>query len=241
MLKRRNQAMVSVIIPTHRGANLKPLFTSLELSTYRNFETIIVDEGLERSAQRNIGIDRAKGEYFLFLDSDMAVHPRLIEECVEIIKYCYGIYLPEKIMTKGLFAKIRNFERQFYTGTAVDCVRFVRAYRCPRFDEAMSGPEDSDWDRRILGSKMTATYPVYHFDNINLLGYCKKKAYYSKSMKEFAKKNQGDLVLNLHYRCWKIFTENGKWKKLLNPLTLGVIFILAVRGVIYFANTLSSK
>jgi glycosyltransferase involved in cell wall biosynthesis len=119
---------VSVIIPIRRNEDIGQVLLSLANSVYQDFEIIVVDEGLERSAQRNIGISRAKGEYLLVLDSDQCVSPGLIGECVEILKNGGdGVYIPEIIKTKGLFAYIRNWERQFYTATPIDVVRFVRA------------------------------------------------------------------------------------------------------------------
>ena len=232
--------LVSVIVPTHNGQDLRILLNSIKNSTYKNVEIIIVNEGLERSAQRNIGIKRAKGKYLLFLDSDMAVSKDLIEECVRLIKYYKALYCPEIIKTKGLFGKIRNFERQFYTGTAVDVVRFVKAYRCPKFDENMHGPEDTDWDRRVFGERYTTISPVYHYDNIGIKRYCQKKAYYTKSMNLFEQKNPNDKILNLKYRCFTIFTEDGKWKRLLQHpfLTLGIMFILLLRAFIYLPSKL---
>jgi hypothetical protein len=194
-------------------------------------ELIVVDEGKERSMQRNVGIDRATGGFLLFLDSDQEVSSTLIEECV--LRDC-AVYIPEIIIAKGIFGAIRKWERCFYTGTSVDVVRFVPK-GCPRFDETMSGPEDSDWDRRILDKRQISVSPLYHNDNISLLDYLKKKAYYIQSMKRFAEKWPKDKILNFKWRCWGVFMENGKWKlHFKHPfLSLGMFFIIFLRGLIY--------
>lgn len=232
--------LVSVIIPTiPNDPFIKDCVKSVNNSTYRPIDLIVVNEGKERSLQRNLGLSRARGQYLLILDADQRVSPELIEECVELMQVGYsGLYIPEIITTKGFFAKIRNFERSFFNGTAVDCVRFVRAYKCPRFDTELNGPEDSAFDREVNGLRTTTRNCLYHQDNIGLIQYFRKKAYYAKSMSKFAKKYPDDKCLNLTYRCFTIYTENGKWKKLLRHpiLTLGIIFILAIRGVIYYAN-----
>lgn len=233
--------LVSIIIPTHGKRDLSLVTQAINESSYKHVEIIIVNEGKERSAQRNIGIDRSKGKYLLFLDSDMMIHKSLITECVwtmERYSLYQGFYIPEIIKTKGLFGTIRNWERQFYTGTLIDVVRFVRACNCPKFDESMSGPEDTDWERRINGKKETSYFPYYHYEDINFISYFKKKAYYAKSMGEFQKKNPYDKILSFKYRCFDVFVENGKWIKFVsNPFfALCVLFTLFVRGIIYKLN-----
>jgi glycosyltransferase involved in cell wall biosynthesis len=197
-------------------------------------EIVVVDEGLERSEQRNIGIARAKGEYILFADSDWELHPRLIDECVAYMP-C-AVYIPEIIKTKGWFAKLRNWERQFYTGTVVDVVRFVKKENCPQFDIQQKGTEDSDWDRRIKGRRVIAHYPYYHRDNIGIISYFKKKVYYTQSIKRFIERNPNDKILDLRYRCFWIFIENGKWKKLFAKphYTFCLFWLLLIRGIIYW-------
>ncbi|MFH1317772.1 MAG: glycosyltransferase family 2 protein [Candidatus Omnitrophota bacterium] len=230
--------LVSVIVPNH-GRDLTRLVKSVNYSSYTKIELVIVDEGKERSAQRNIGINRARGEYLLFLDSDQEVSPKLIEECVILMRWNFAaVYIPEILIVSGIFGAIRKWERGFYTATVVDVVRFVRADRCPLFDLELNGPEDADFDRRIFGPRAVSTYPVYHNDNISLFHYLNKKAYYSKSMKKFAEKWPGDKCLNIRYRCFWIFIEKGKWKRILcrPDLFLGVIILLFLRGVVYYAR-----
>ena len=226
---------VSIIIPTHKP--IKPE-QCLALGEYKDIEVIIVCEGLERSAQRNIGIDRATGKYLMFVDSDQVITPALVEDCRRRIKWRGGLYIPEIIKTPGWFGRLRNWERQFYTGTAVDVVRFVRAYRCPRFDESLHGPEDSDWDRRIEGGKGISKLPIFHYDNVGVLSFFKKKAYYTKSMARFAKKWPNDKILKPGWRLWGVYTERGKWRILLrSPFRALVMFaMLFVRGVIYLCG-----
>lgn len=227
--------LVSIIIPIHTlDLVLKECLEAINYTTYKNYEILIINEGKERSEQRNIGIRKARGEYLLILDSDQLITPNLIKECVNKIGNHAGIYIPEKIVTKGFFGYLRNWERQFYTGTAIDVVRFVRR-DCPLFDETMSGPEDSDWDRRIKGTRTTSVNMLYHFDNIGFIKYLKKKAYYSKSMARFAEKNPNDKCLNFWWRCFGVFFEHGKWREVLKrpDLFICLMGLIFIRGVIY--------
>ena len=227
-----NSTKVSVIVPNH-GRNIDRLKLSIRMSTYDNVELIVVDEGKERSVQRNIGMERAKGDYFLFLDSDQEVSLTLIKECVKAMNYADAVYIPEIIISKGLFGYIRNWERSFYTGTPIDCVRFVKAKGCPQFDTTMSGPEDADWDRRVPGIRVISTSPLYHNDNISLINYLKKKAYYTKSMKHFSELWGNDQVLDRKWRCFGVFFS--QWKRVLKrpDLFIATMFILLLRGLIY--------
>ena len=225
----------SVIVPNH-GRDI----SALKASVPTWVEFIEVNMGLERSAQRNIGIKKAKGDVLFILDSDQILKPGTIEECLEVISMGYSaVYIPETIVGCRLFTRIRAFERRFLNYTAVDVPRCVLRRICPLFDETMSGPEDSDWANRIPGIFGRCVDGVmYHFDDIPFCEYIRKKAYYTKSMKRYKEKNPNDRCTNLKYRVWDVYTENGKWKKLLrHPLmAIGIIFILILRGVIYYAN-----
>jgi len=226
--------LISVIVPNHNRD-----ISKLKESLPESVELIEVNLGLERSEQRNLGIRKAKGQYLLILDSDQSIEQGLIDECVDLMMQGnYAVYIPEIIVVKSFFGKIRAFERTFYTGTAVDVPRFVDAQFCPEFNTELNGPEDAEWGSRIRGYKAISKHCLYHHDDISFWEYCKKKAYYSKSMKRYAELCPDDKCLNLKYRCWTVFTENGKWKELVKHpiLTMGIIFVLAIRGVIYYAN-----
>lgn len=229
---------VSVIVPNH-NRDISKLEDSLKKSTYLDWELLHINRGLERSEQRNIGINEANGDAFLILDSDQSVSPCLIKECVKLAKQGFSaVFIPEVIIADSFFGKIRNFERSFMNGTHVDVPRFVIKKACPLFDLTMSGPEDADWGQRIPGLKTISENVMYHHDDISFIEYCRKKAYYTKSMKRYIAKWPKDPCINLKYRCWTIFTENGKWKRLLKHpiLTLGIVFLLITRGVIFYAN-----
>ena len=236
--KRQPKDLVSIIVPKRRSENISALLECLRRQTYDEIEILVIDEGLERSYQRNIGIKRAKGKYLFILDSDQFPMPELIAECVEKMKTCDALYIPEKLMTKGWFNYVRDWERQFYTGTPIDCVRFVRSDGCKYFDVIQSGPEDADFDRRVKGIKGITKNYVCHYEKVGMVDFFKKKAYYARSMKRFEERNPGDKVLSFWWRCFGVFFENGKWKRVLRrpDLMLAVWTIIFVRGVIYLCQ-----
>lgn len=203
--------MKTTVICANHGRDTSVLRNSLPL----NVEYIEVDIGKERSVQRNIAIKQATGDILIWLDSDQFLGRGVVEECEALIRMGYtAVYIPEVIMAYSFFGKIRAFERTFYTGTAVDVPKAVNMKYCPLFDETMNGPEDADWGNKIKGLRAVSKNILYHNDDIDFFSYCKKKAYYTKSMKRYAQLNPNDKCLNLTYRCWTVFTERGKWKKL---------------------------
>ncbi len=228
---------VSVVVANH-GRDLSVLKASLP----KHVEFIEVSMGKERSFQRNFGIRQATGDIILWLDSDQSVSPYLISEIEDLMSAGFSaLYIPEVIIAKSFFGRIRAFEREFYTGTAVDVPRAVKRSICPLFDETLHGPEDADFGQvikrrsRLIG---TTERVLYHHDDISPIEYFKKKAYYAKSMKRYKEKWPNDKCLDANYRCWTVFVENGKWRKILRHplLSIGVFLIIAVRALIYLRN-----
>ena len=236
--------VVSIIIPIRRGENIIQTLACIWDSSAQHtlYEVIVVDEGKERSAQRNIGIRRAKGKYFMILDSDHLVTRGLIEECIWMMKEYDALYIPETMVGQDWFSRLRDYERWFYTSTPVDAVRFVRNKLCPLFDETMHGPEDSDWDRRVRGKRGVTQHYLRHNDQSTLWQYLKKKAYYAKSMAKYESKNKGDKIVSFWWRCFGVFIEKGKWKVFLrHPIkAMGVMMLVFLRGVIYLWAKLHS-
>lgn len=103
-------SMISIIIPTynHREA-LQKCFASIAAQTFKDYEVIVVDDGsidgtadairnfcppgggsnfefirLEPNrgapAARNIGLEKATGEYILFCDADVVMHPDMLQK-----------------------------------------------------------------------------------------------------------------------------------------------------------------
>ena len=98
--------LVSVIIPTRNSEKtIKKCLLSVKSQEYKNVETIVIDrdstdktksiawkysdkvlnKGPERSAQRNYGVQKAKGNFVLIVDSDMELSSLVIKEAVEKI------------------------------------------------------------------------------------------------------------------------------------------------------------
>ncbi len=265
--------LVSAIITTrNEGRNIEDCLQSIKHQTYHQdkIEIIVVDNnstdrtkevarkytdkvynfGPERSAQRNFGVKQAKGKYILYLDADMVLFKDVIEKCVErceVNDSIVALYIPERIIGEGFWIKVRDFERSFYTGTCIDCVRFVRRDKFLEiggFDESLTGPEDWDFDRRIrkVGKVDIIKSPIYHNEGeFNLRRYLEKKSYYCKSFDKYIQKwGKNDKIIKKQLGFWcryfGVFMENGKWKRLVKHprLTIGMYSLRFMVGIEYF-------
>lgn len=248
--------LVSVVIATRNEAsNIEKCLLSIKSQSYPSdeIEIIVIDnnssddtiriakkyaknvynKGPERSAQRNFGGKKANGKYILFLDADMILSKEVIEECVlkcENEKYS-ALYIPERIVGKGFWIKVRDFERTFYNTTCIDAVRFIETLKFLEiggFDLSLTGPEDWDFDRRIreISNVATINTPLYHNEGkFNLKKYLEKKDYYSRDIDIYIRKwgKQDPIVkkqLGMRYRLFDVFIEKGKWKRLITHLGL---------------------
>jgi glycosyltransferase involved in cell wall biosynthesis len=169
--------LVSVVVTTkNEERNIERCLQSIIEQTWKNIETIVVDNGStdetrtiarkytalvfelgpERSAQRNHGIiDRATGEFALFVDADMILSPQLVETCVHSMANdrIVALHIGEIVLGTSVLSRIRRFERSFYSGTVIDGVRFFKRkdfVAIGGFDTALhAGPEDWDLDLRF--------------------------------------------------------------------------------------------
>lgn len=170
------QELISVIITTkNEEKNIENCLKSIKLQTYKNIEIIVIDNNSsdntkkialkytdkvfdkwpERSAQRNHGIiDIAKWKYSMFVDADMILSPRLIQDCTNFISQnnYVALWISEIVLWRNFWSKVRRFERTFYDGTVIDWVRFFDRKKFIQiwgFDTTMSGPEDWDLDKKF--------------------------------------------------------------------------------------------
>ncbi len=294
-MEEEDRPVVSVVVTTkNEEKNIENCLKSIKSQTYprKKVEIIVVDNnstdktkeiakrftdkvynsGPERSAQRNFGVEKARGKYILYLDADMVLSEKVVEECVDKClprrkptcpvarrrrwygktflrgenEDCVALYIPERIIGGGFWAKVRDFERSFYNATVIDCVRFVRRDKFLEiggFDLSLTGPEDWDFDRRIkeIGKVDIIDAPLYHNEGeFNLRRYIGKKSYYTKFFDKYIQRwSRDDPTIKKQfgpwYRFFGVFIENEKWKRLLRHplLTLGLYFLRFMVGVQY--------
>jgi glycosyltransferase involved in cell wall biosynthesis len=217
----KKQPLISIIIPTKNSQRtLGACLISIKKQNYKNIEVIVVDnnsvdktkliaskyadlvldKGPERSAQRNFGAKKAKGDYLFFIDSDMELNKNVVKEAVEKLdnKNKKIVVVPEKSFGIGFWAKCKSLERSFYLKVKwIEAARFFDKdifWKFNGYDEKNTGTEDYDLPQRIktkLGndSESRINSFIYHNEGeLNLITTLKKKFYYAQKLKQYSSK-----------------------------------------------------
>lgn len=218
-----SKSLVSIIITTkNEELVIGRLLESIKKQEYKYIEIIVVDnnstdktkkisqkytkkffnKGPERSAQRNYGVNKAKGEYILILDADMELKKDLVAKCVKKIsndKKLGGVVIPEVSVAVNFWEEVKAFERSFYNkngDSSVDAARFFKKKvftKVNGYDETITGPEDWDLPERIKkeGYKISrVNTQIYHHEKIdNPIKLAQKKYYYALTSHRYLKKH----------------------------------------------------
>jgi glycosyltransferase involved in cell wall biosynthesis len=212
--------LVSVVIPTFNARKtIGQCLQSVEKQTYSKLETIVVDryspddtqqivkqhqaklfiQNSERSAAKDFGAEKAKGHFLLFVDSDMDLDPKIVEECVELCleKGFSAAVIPEVTVADNFLAKCRKLERELYDNDPNFFLmpRFFERrsfFDVGGFDETLVCGEDFDLARRCekRGYRIgTAMSQIRHLEgNLPLRKIVLKAHYYGKSLRSFVSK-----------------------------------------------------
>lgn len=208
---------ISFVVPTRNSERtLGACLASLAQQDYDDVEILVVDNGskdstrsiaagfpcqvlqggVERSTQRNMGAEASHGDVLVFIDSDMVLSPRVASELGDLFSAdpaVAGALIPELASGKGFWARCRSIEKESYLGDAN--VEAARAFRRAIFEEvggydaSLTGPEDWDLADRIRRRGLTIgriVAPVYHDESAATLRRAfQKKQYYARSLKTF--------------------------------------------------------
>lgn len=263
----KKKDLVSVVITTkNEDKVIGNLLKSILNQTYKNIEIILVDnnstdntlsiakkfkslriyqQGPERSAQRNFGAKRSSGDFLFFLDADMELTPKVIEDCVKKIyqEKAEGIIVPEESRWTNFWGKVKAFERSFYSekgDSVTDAARFFskRIFnKAGGYDETITGPEDWDLPDRIreAGYKIgRIKEKIYHHEQeISLPTLFKKKFYYGLNAHKYLSKHGIPIFSpKTIYFLRPLFYKN--WTKLLKHpvlfLAMAVMLLVQLLG-----------
>jgi glycosyltransferase involved in cell wall biosynthesis len=194
------------------------LLHSIQKQTYRRIETIIVDNrssdstsdlakkfgvqvisaGPERSAQRNLGAEKSRGDLFLFLDADMEMTPNVVEACVSgIERGVDALCILERPVGNGYWSRARALELSGYFGSelfeAARCFQRNTFEALGGYNPAMTGLEDLDIQARLVEAQYrlgwVKTPILHHEERLGLGNYLRKRRYYGKTDRVYANRH----------------------------------------------------
>lgn len=237
----QHDVLVSVVVPTRDNERtIEACLASVRRQTHRAVELIVVDNGSrdgtrataerfadhvlaggpERSAQRNLGIQAATGEWVLWLDSDMILPPDTIVQALRTATAsgAVAVALPERTIGSGFWTACRALERECYLDDPLlHNPRLIRRDLLTGdgggFALSMSGPEDADLRLRLraAGSHIELGPVLVDHDEgrLSVRSVMAKRYYYGRSLPAFAERHegavaaQGRAVARAYVRNWR--------------------------------------
>jgi len=168
----------------------------------RDFADVVLVEGPERSAQRNIGFAAATGDWTMWVDADMVLRANVLEACLAATADgARAVSIPETTIGEGYWTRVRALERHCYSDQPqLFNPRFLARGLLTDlggFDESMAGPEDADLRRRLHEAGVPCAVADAWIDHdegrLTLHGVWNKRVYYGSSLPEFTSSNPGGL------------------------------------------------
>lgn len=250
-----DSTLVSVIVPTRNSERtLDACLKSIRNQSFPTVEVIVVDNGStdgtsqiaqshsdfylsrgpERSAQRNFGVENARGDYIVLIDSDMVLEPGVVADGVSALQdtNVRGVVIPELSFGDGYWSHCRMLERRCYVGD--DDVEAARMFRRNDFiavggyDIELNGAEDWDLSARIAGRgnlPRTASYIHHDEGRITLYGSFVKRRYYAPGYLHYLAKHKNDAISQGNSVLRPAFLRH--WRDMLrHPLLAAGMFLL---------------
>lgn len=252
--------LISIVIPTYNSRRtIMKCLDAILAQNYPNKEIIVVDafsynpeerekcreiierygkylqDGPERSIQRNRGIREAHGEYILVLDQDMYLREDVVWECYEMFqtKKYIALTIPEISIGEGFWTQCVSLERflSIYLEKGFnECCRFFQkkdAIENNEYDPSIVGAEDSDFHYRMKQrgtiGKIRA-HALHDEGRTRFWGRVKKKYYYSAAFRKYLKRYP--IIATRQFFPIKIAYFKHPMLLLRHPLLMVGIFLL---------------
>jgi len=234
---------------------------SIKKQTYPNLEIIVVDSNsrdgtpqvartygakllnvtAERTKAKNFGATYAKGSYLFFVDSDIELTEKMIEDCVKACEEGFdAVIVGERIVGDGFWTKCRSLERAAYIGD--DLVESPTFFRRQVFidsggyDENLVFGEEADLHQRIcaLGFRIgrIPTLVLHHEGSFTRV--VQRKYYYGKSSSAYIRR-YGILAIT-QFSPYRFF--RARTVQLLVKRPPWVLAILLSKTIEYIAGAL---
>ena len=171
MTKAKNNIKLSIIIPYYNdGDYTKELLDKLSPQVTDEVEVVVVDDGSRIpfetthpwcqvihkknggvSTARNMGIDKAKGDYITFMDADDSIPPYYVKVLfdkiektqADVIEYSWKFDV-------GTYEVKLQSDNDYQVNPAVWCRCFKRSFLGDiRFNELKDSTEDEDFSRKV--------------------------------------------------------------------------------------------
>jgi glycosyltransferase involved in cell wall biosynthesis len=263
--------LVSVIVPTRNSEQtIEMCLFSVSKQSYSDIEVIVVDnfssdktrdiatmfnarvlvKGPERSSQRNYGALLANGEYLLFVDSDMKLTPKVVENCVNIVlkNNAKTVIIPELSIGNDFWAKVKALDRSTLVGDSLfEVARFFdRKFfeQLNGYDEEITGFEDSDIQARIEEANVSSLHSkewILHYESSAPFGkQLMKMYYYLNNSQHYIKKHptrarrQLNPIRRSYIKNFKLMVKNPFY-------TLGLLFFKFCEGAIGIIGIISKN
>lgn len=232
---------VSVVVPVKNTARtLDACLRSIREQTWPDVELVVIDNfsddgsweiaqrhahhaeqaGPERSAQRNLGTERATGEWILWIDADMELPATIVERAMRAVidDRADGVFVPEVTIGEGFWTACRALERTCgIDEIMVQSPRLVRRsylLESGGFLESLSGTEDAELRSRMIDAGMRLTWIpdliIHDEGDMSFSFIMKKRYYYGRGLSSYGQRHPGALsaqagsAVGAYRRNWKM-------------------------------------
>jgi len=166
----------------------------------------VIQRNTGRSIARNIGLENCSSNGVLFVDSDMGMSSRVLEDCIAGLEQHEAMVIPEVSAGQGFWAACKALERKINQGDSE-----IEAPRCFRRSALLSlggyNPNleaGEDWDLSIRAKKVNLSVgriesTIIHDSGDNFLVTTLQKKYnYGKSMQRYFKSHTQATIIQLN-------------------------------------------